>query len=475
MKNSNKIFILLCLLYYQNIFSQPIRQGDVITETAPVQESSEAVDSTPVQEEVIEEKEDVQSEREQRLDILQFGLDSEVSSLVSTLISEKDDTYTQELSEIFESARNTTLKDGIITYFRELEDESLKEYALYLLEDPYDEKNSTVNALIQYVGDLGVTEAGPLLVNLIDSDQSAYFNASISAIGKVGGSDEALFLVEYLENDLTTGERQSVVRALADLQAPETYDMLVEMVENEDENSYVRMYAAEAIGNIDPESSTQILVDLYDSTDPNIREYAVKGLSTNTSEDAKKLILNALKDDHYKVRLQALESIEKLELKEASAALLYRAKNDTEVVIKNKCYDLLALFNYSAGIDYMIELLEGAIVSDTVKANVSSSLLEHDSSKGVDAVIVLALQVVTDDKKKNLRYALGKEFAKHENSKFEKVCEAFLLSKDVATQGTGLDIYKKNPYLSLRSTVQSLTEGDVANSIKAKAKTILEG
>ncbi len=471
----NKIIIILCLIYSQSMYSQPLRQGDVIAENTTNEEKSESENITTELPEIVEVKEDVQSEREQRLDILLYGLDSEVSSLVSTLISEKDDTYTQELSEIFESARNTTLKDGIITYFRELEDESLKEYALYLLEDPYDEKNSTVNALIQYVGELGVEEAGPLLVNLIDSDQSAYFNSAISAIGKIGGSDEALFLIEYLENDLTTGERQNVVRALADLKAVETYDMLVEMVENEDENSYVRMYAAEAIGNIDPEASTQILVDLYDSTDPNLREYAVKGLSINTSEDATELIQNALKDDHYKVRLQALDAIEKQELKEASAAILYRAKNDTEVVIKNKCYDLLALFNYSAGIDYMIELLEGLVVSDTVKANVSSSLLKYDINKGVDAVIVLALKVVTDDKKKNLRYALGKEFAKYESSKYEKVCEAFLLSKDVATQGTGLDIYKKNPYLSLRSTVQSLTEGDVANSIKAKAKTILEG
>ncbi len=429
-----------------------------------------------IEETKTDEKEDeVQSQREQRKETLLYGLDGEVASLVTTLISEKDNSYTQELAEIFETASNTTLKDRIISYFSEFEDEALKEYALYMLEDPFDERNSTVNALINYVGKLKFAEAGPLLVSLIDSDESAYFNAAITALGDIGSADEAMFLVEYLENDLATGERQNVVKALAKLKAVETYDILVEMVENEDENSYVRMYAAEAIGSIKPDESTQVLVDLYDSTDPNLREYAVKGLHQNTSEEAIDLILNALKDDHHTVRLQAIDAIYSQNIKEASPALLYRAKNDTEVSIKNKCYDALAYFKYAQGIDYMIELLETEKVSDSVKANVASSLIKHDVSKGIDAAVVLALKVVGDDKKKNLRYALGKEFAKYENSKFEKVCEAYLLSKDVATQGTGLDIYKKNPYLSLRGTVQSLTEGEVANSIKAKAKSILEG
>ncbi len=124
----------------------------------------------------------------------------------------------------------------------------------------------------------------------------------------------------------------------------------------------------------------------------------------------------------------------------------------------------------------MIELLKGALVSDTVKANVASSLIEHNVGRGIDAAVVLALEVVADDKKKNLRYSLGRTFSQYENSKFEPVCAAYLASKDVATQGTGLDIFKKNPYLSLRSTVQSLTEGEgIANSIKSKAKSILEG
>ncbi len=485
-KNILLPFVFLLLPYY--VFSQEVvttSEGTTDTSTLTVDTAeqispeSSTTENTEISTEVEsaskkEENAEVLSQKEERMETLLYGLDSEVSSLVSTLISEQDGSYTKELAEIFESASNVVLKDRIIAYFTAFSDESLKEYALYLLEDPYDEKNSTVNALINYVAKIKSTEAAPLLVDIIDSDESSYFNSSVLALGEIGGADEATYLIDYLENDLSTGERQSIVRSLAKLKAPETYDMMVEMVENDEENSYVRMYAAEAIGTMNPEDSTDVLVTLYDSTDPNLREYAVKGLTENTSEEATQLLLNALKDDHYKVRLQAIDSITTRNLEEAAPALLYRAKNDTESSVKYKCYDTLALFNYTDGIDYLIELLQGALVSDAVKANVASSLIKHDVGRGIDEAVTLALKVVNDDKKKNLRYALGKEFAKYENSKFEKVCEAYLSSKDVSTQGTGLDIYKKNPYLSLKSKVESLTEGDVANSIKAKAKSILE-
>ncbi len=309
--------IIFVLLYVGTLFSQ-----------------EEVVSSTEAEAETETSKQEVKSQQEQRLETLLYGLDGEVSSLVTTLISEKDDSFSKELAEIFEDTRNTTLKDRIISYFSEFKDEALKEYALYLLEDPYDERNSTVNALINYVSKIEAVEAAPLLVSIIDSDNDAYFNAAVLAIGELGGSDEALFLVEYLENDITTGERQNIVRSLAKLKEPSTYDMMVEMVENDEENSYVRMYAAEAIGSMNPEDSVNVLIDLYDSTDPNLREYAVKGLTSNTLEDSIDLILSALKDDHYKVRLQAIDSIKTMELKQAGAALLYRAKNDAEATVK---------------------------------------------------------------------------------------------------------------------------------------------
>ena len=422
----------------------------------------------------MEIKEDVKSETEKRLETLEFGLDSEVTALVKELLAEEENSdFTESLAELFEITKNTSLKNVLIDYFTKFENPAIKDYALYILEDPYDEKSAIVSALIKYVATLKFTEAGESIVAIIENDEKKYFNDAVTALGLIGGPEEAQYLVDYLENDVTTGEKQSIIKAIAAIKAIETYDMLVELVEDDDENTYVRMYAAEAIGAMKPEESTKILIELFSSTDPNLREYAVKGLTNNPSKDAEKLILNALKDDYYKVRVQAIASIKEMKLSEAGASLLYRSKNDAETVVKNACYDALAYLDYNKGVDYMVELLGDDKVNDSVKTQVAKAFLEHDNSPGVNAVIDLALKVVKDDKKKTLRYALGKEFAKYENSKFDKVCEAYLASEDVSTKGTGLDIYKTNKFLSLRQTVSQMAEEDKSTIIKSKAKSVL--
>jgi HEAT repeat protein len=69
------------------------------------------------------------------------------------------------------------------------------------------------------------------------------------------------------------------MKALGKIKAVETWDKLVETIQDEDENTYVRMYAAEAIGAMEKEESIEILLDLFEEDDPNIRTYAIKGLS----------------------------------------------------------------------------------------------------------------------------------------------------------------------------------------------------
>ena len=85
---------------------------------------------------------------------------------------------------------------------------------------------------------------------------------------------------------------------------------------------------------------------------------------------------------------------------------------------------------------------------------------------------------------KNLRYTLGKEFAKYGRPEYEDICSKYLDSKDVATQGTGLDIFAKGKYSSCRSKVEEIAKeedstGDSKKPVKknanqAKAKKILE-
>ena len=421
---------------------------------------------------VLEEK----SQSEKRKDILRYGLDNEVIGLIDTLIKEKDGEFLPLLADTFASAKSTALKDKIIDCCAEFEYGGLKDAALSVLEDPYDEKKSTVSAFIRYAEKIKLSEAAPFLRSIIEKDDTDFFNGAVSALGNIGSEEDASFLADRFESeDLTVAQKQNIVKALGKLKADRTFDALAAMARDEDENAFVRMYAAEAVGNIRGDEAAGILIPLFDSTDPNLRQYVVKGLAHNTSENARAVLLAALKDNHYKVRLEAVDAVRDRRLTAACPSLLYRAQNDTEAVVQYACFDALAALNDKAGIDYMISLLEDPRKGDTPKAKIASAFLKYDVSSGVSAVIALAEKTVTDDKKKQLRYALGKEFALYENAsaKFESVCEAYLKSADVATRGTGLDIYKKNRFAGLAALVRSIADEDKVPSVRAKAKALL--
>ena len=122
----------------------------------------------------------------------------------------------------------------------------------------------------------------------------------------------------------------------------------------------------------------------------------------------------------------------------------------------------------------MISLVKDTKKSDTIRSKAAASMLKYANSESVKAVVEVTLSVVEDTKKTALRYALGKEMAKYENELFKDVCEAFLDSKDVSTQGIGLDIWKKNRYITLKDKVKEIAEAEKPSANKSKAKLILE-
>lgn len=419
--------------------------------------------------------EEEKTETEKRQETLLYGLDSEVASLIDTLTSEKDNSFTKEISFIFDSTKNISVKEKIINYYTQLEDGGLKDYALAIAEDPYDEKKSTVNLLFKYIEKMKITEAAPFLKTILESENVDYFDTAISALGSVGGVEEAVFLSEFIDKDeLSLGQRQSLVKALGKLQVLETWDKLVEFAEDEDENSYIRMYSAEAIGNMKKDESVDVLIALFESTDPNLRQYVLKGLSNFTTEKVQNLVISALKDDHYKVRTEAIGIVKDQKIKSAIPYIIYRAKNDSEKSVKSAAYKSLGALKTNECVHFLIEIVKNEKTSESIRAEVASVLLENDISKGIDAVVEVAKESLTDDKKKNLRYALGKEFAKYEKASFSEICGLYLDSKDVATQGTGLDIFKAHKYPNLKAKVEEIANSEKESSIKKKAKLILE-
>lgn len=392
-------------------------------------------------------------------DILKYGLEGQITELIDELTKNQDNRFVDGIYDLFQETKSVAVKEKILDYFTKLKDSCLASYAVEIINDPYDEKNSIVEKCFKYVSEADIKDANPGLVDLVDKEEDAYFTGALSALGETGGKEEALFLADYLDrDDLNVSQRQSLMRVLGRIKAVETWQKISEIAKDENENTFVRMYAAEAIGAMEKPESEDILVELFESNDPNLRTYVIKGISYFNDKKSSDLIIQALRDSQYKVRLEAVSAVGKNRIDKAVPFLIFRCKDkDEQKQVKEKCYSVIADLNTSDGNDYLISVLKDKKIGDATKAKVSATLLEYNHA-GTKEVIELAHSALKSDIQKNLRYALGKEFAKYDRSEFADICAEYIASDDVATQGTGLDIWAKGRYSSVKAAVEEIAK-----------------
>lgn len=430
-------------------------------------------------EKIAELDEEFPDTRKENADTLKFGMEDDIIELLNDFVKNEDVRFVDEVYDLFYVTKNIAVREKILEYFTKLKDPCLENFALEILDDPYEQKKSTVDAVFKYIQSVKTKEALPVVLKLVESEDENYFTNALTTLGEIGGSKEAVFLSEYLEReDLSLAQRQQLVKVLGKIKAVETYDKLVEMAQDEDENTFIRMYSAEAIGSMEKKEAVKVLVKLYEDTDPKLRCSVVKGLSNfKENDEAKKTVIEAIRDSHVTVRLEAIEACKKNGYKEAVPYLVYRLEKDKEDSVKKKCYPAIACLNTKDGNEYLVKLITDKKVADTPKSRVATALLEYNNA-GTDEIIALARETLKDDRRKPLRYALGKEFAKYKRNEFSSICKDYLDSKDTATQGTGLDIYSKGRYPDVLPVVRQIILDAAKNPLKKnanaeKAKKIL--
>lgn len=492
---------IFCLFFLGNIFifgvfaqSQNSQNSDNLAEESSVEANetqSEVVASKggyaqvpaskrplPIDEEKAKkaaEKDESADSAENFRKTIKYGIPSEISSLLDDLIENEDPRFSEEIYDVFWETKNATIKEKIINYFTKLKDPCLEDFAVDLLNDPYDEKNSLVKAVFSYVQECKTKAAIPAVINLIEGENENYFNDAITTLGEIGGEGEALFLAEYLDrDDLSDAQRQSIMRACGKLHAISTWDKMVEILEDEDENTFVRMYAAESLGLMKVEKSVPVLIENYNATDPNLRQYIIKGLANFPDVvEAKSAILQGIRDEHWKVRQEAIKTAKSINLQEAIPFLIYRVDNDSEKTIKNESISTIAALNTKEGNDFLVKKVTDKKVGNDIKKKSIQELLKCGYA-GENEIIQLAKDCVNDDKQKDLRYEIGKRFANNYKSSYDEVCTMYLQSKDTTTVSLGLDMYKNGKPKIAEPYVQLIANDKKANSSnKNRAKKLL--
>lgn len=135
------------------------------------------------------EKDDNEDDVKNNIKTIKYGVPSEISELIDKLVKNEDPRFTEEIYDVFQSTKSPSIKEKILKYFTKLEDPCLEDYAVELLNDPYDERSEVVKASFQYISAVKTKEAIPAVLTLIENEDEKYFNDAISTIGEIGGPD----------------------------------------------------------------------------------------------------------------------------------------------------------------------------------------------------------------------------------------------------------------------------------------------
>ncbi|HHU36708.1 MAG TPA: HEAT repeat domain-containing protein [Treponema sp.] len=416
---------------------------------------------------------------DKRKEILLYGLESEIIDLIQDLKNAKDYSFNEPIKILFESTKSVGVRETILTFFAEQENPEFKNYCLEVIDNPYDYRNSTVLAAFSYIEKNRITEAAPKIRTILDNETTDFRDSAIRTLGKIGGDEDAAYLFDYFKNDIVGDEkqrlviRQNIMKSLGELKTEAVLEDFIQITEDEDENVMIRATAVRALGSIGKVESIPLFARLFEEDDPILRAAVISALSGYSEQDAVDIVLEGLKDTHYRVRLEALATVQEQCDVKAAPYVRYRATNDPVEAVKMKSFEVLAVLGEVESIQWMKEGVREEKTPDKTRMRIMSVLMEHNPDTIIEDVIAVAYASLKDDKKTWIRYELGKLFAKIKDSRLSDVAEAYIIHSDTVTKSLGIEIYNRNRYANLKSHVETIAENDKMGGLQSHAKRAL--
>ena len=326
---------------------------------------------------------DITTLNEDRKNTLLYGIDSEVISLLDDLQDENNKDLFSEITDQFEHTSNIKLKKRIIEYFIALESNEIEDQVLDILyNDPVNEE--LILASLSYVQDFKIMDSESVLDSLVNDTRSAVAISAVKTIGELGLKERIPLLKELFEDDNTSDGLQSeILLALGKLKDESSLDLLIDLLEDPDEDRSNRWYACAALGEIQGERAFSAVKNALDDNDTILRTYAIAAAAKFTYPEVENILIHeGLRDSFWKVRLTAIEQIEKHMYRNAGGALRYKAAKDPENKIRERAVVALGTIGGAENFDFLKEMMLDEKESHSLRTAAAVGSGDHRPAHG---------------------------------------------------------------------------------------------
>ncbi|MCL2229615.1 MAG: HEAT repeat domain-containing protein [Treponema sp.] len=424
-----------------------------------------------------------QNTEESRRDILQFGTETEIASLIQSLIAENADYLDNDLIALVLNSRNQRILTSVFGYFGQREKTGLEARALRAITQREDETNETVHAAMDYLGRVKSAEAVPVIMELLDTEERRFLATGFRAIGLASSGNEelanqtAVFLVEYYEErDPASDLRSVILNSIGATRSAAGIALLVDIATNTDERIPLRIAALGALSNIGNERGLEAILTCIGTNDPNVRSAAVGALGPFTGENVDNAILDAFRDSYYRTRLAAAQAARDRRLAAAVPFLRFRAERDDVPNVKDEAIRALGAIANADAIQVLETLFTTRTNTDRVRILAADMLIKNAGGRHFTRVIAEMEDARTRNQQNLVNGFLrvaGEAVVEGDKAEIESVARRFMDSGNVMEKLFGLDMVLNNELRGLRDQLVTLAR-DRNESIARKARRIAE-
>lgn len=422
-----------------------------------------------------EKEEELESLREKRALTLEYGIDSQILGIVRKLKEEKNDRHNGALIELFRESSNPKLQATIAEFFTSMESDMLKEAAFEKLRDYDDMRPEVVSSLLAYLEERQSSEITELFREMTDDPRSQVSGRAIRALGNSGDESYVETLIELYEEASEESQKSAVLDALGNLGSDQALELLIDVVRDDDNSKSLRWKACIALGKTGNPEALETIEYLFGEEDPYLRMYAVRALGNFNSSEVEKLLMQALRDEHWRVRVSAAESLGELGSGKAVPILKFKAEHDPERNnVAPAAVKALGKIGGGESFDFLREFYADDDRSFKLRMTALRALVEEDLRGSLATIRKVIEEEWNEEGSKILEYTC-KELSTTENRILQPLYQKMLTHRaHFHIPIYGLRGIRLNRLRALKSEVEKLTDEQHNRHVRELAKSVLE-
>ena len=422
-----------------------------------------------------EEGEKIQSLREERREILLYGIDSQVLEIIGQLRDEKDPSLLDDVFTSFKLTINPTVKAAAFQLFEDLDYFGAVDDALTILSDYVEYEEALVTASIRYLTKEPKPEHAEVMLPLIDSNDKTIARAAIAGIGKSGAGLEyvELLLDRLRDPEFAKESKPELILALGNLKHPQAVEPLMEILDDDEEEPTWRRYSCDALGKIGDRRALPAIKRAMVDDDTILRAYAVYAIRYFPDNDVTQVLMQALRDSFWRVRVQAAQGLGELRVTSAVHILEFKARKDPEMRVREEAIRALAAIETETSLDVLRNMYSDRFFTQSLRLLAVNELVKRDLTNSISTI---ELVVQEEWSKRNSKILERTAFALStaETAGLKNLYIRFITSDSLALIIHGIRGIERNSFLELKTDIEQLSTEGNHRSVRKAALSALE-